>query len=308
MTRSLLLLSAWAVVALGLGIQFLLRDRVDSLALVYHVTPLPVLAAMAFVADATGHVLRWRWRWLGSLVTALLMGLWLGSSWKPAHAAAPDGPDDLRVLVWNIGRPAEPSQALIDLVRELHPDIVTVIEPGRAGEQHLAAYEQALPGYSAAWMPRGITWLSRLPSRYRHRGKLDGRGAYAYFEVDWKLQKLPVVAVDVYGRSSLPRGPQIRECLAHAGNYPSALIMGDFNTPPGSVHFDAFRESMQDAFETAGSGFRETWPMPLPVLTLDYVWAGKNWEVLEARTLRSAASDHAALFVRMRLALVSRGR
>jgi endonuclease/exonuclease/phosphatase (EEP) superfamily protein YafD len=293
------------VLAAGLLFHLWLRDSIEGLAVVYYMLPWPVLLAVVAAGEVLSRIAKRTWsaRMLWALGAGML-GAWISQSWCRGPASPPPADiqaDELRVLVWNIGRPVQPSHALIDLVRELNPHFVVVIEPGRTAGDHLTCYDEALPGFKAAWMPRGIIWISRLPSRYRHRGKLNEIGAYAYFEVEWEGMKLPVVAADVYGAPWFPRGPQIREGLAHTKGDPRALLMGDFNTPPGSIHFDGVREQMQDAFEKAGRGFRETWFHGLPVLTLDYLWAGAQWEILETRQIRSAASDHAALFSRMRL-------
>jgi endonuclease/exonuclease/phosphatase (EEP) superfamily protein YafD len=76
--------------------------------------------------------------------------------------------------------------------------------------------------------------------------------------------------------------------------------MGDFNTPSESVHYETFRQHMNDALDTAGTGFRETWFWGLPLLSLDHIWLGKDWHILEARKIWTRSSDHAALFARMR--------
>jgi hypothetical protein len=210
--------------------------------------------------------------------------------------------DEVRVLFWNLCRPEEPFQPLIRMINELKPDLVSCVEPGFNAAEHLAAYRAALPGYDVQFMPRGILWLSRLPSRYRDRGKLDGTEAYAIFEAELPGRTQRIVTVDVHADPKLPRTGQLRESLRFAGDDPRVILMGDFNTPSESVHYEAFRQHMNDALDTAGTGFRETWFWGLPLLSLDHIWLGKDWQILEARKIWTRSSGHAALFARMRWA------
>jgi endonuclease/exonuclease/phosphatase (EEP) superfamily protein YafD len=150
-------------------------------------------------------------------------------------------------------------------------------------------------------MPRGSLWLSRPASRHRARGKLDDIGAYARFEVNLPGGAFPVVVADVHPGLLRPRSRQLDEVLQHALGRTDAVLVGDFNTPLESVFLDAFRARFTSALEAAGTGFRETWPCGLPLLSLDQVWAGADWQVLEARKIwRLTGSDHAALYVRLR--------
>ena len=72
------------------------------------------------------------------------------------------------------------------------------------------------------------------------------------------------------------------------------LVLGDFNTPWESVHFDAFRATMHHAFDRAGSGLSPTWPLPVPLLELDHVW-GREVRFTSCAHEDLGASDHRAV-------------
>jgi len=63
----------------------------------------------------------------------------------------------------------------------------------------------------------------------------------------------------------------IREALLPYRDEPLVLL-GDFNTPPDSCWFDPLRETMTNAFESAGHGYAATWPSLMPILRLDQIW------------------------------------
>jgi endonuclease/exonuclease/phosphatase (EEP) superfamily protein YafD len=293
--------AGWLLLAAGLLLQFGLKDRLPGLALLFYALPKPCLLALATVLalwpGATGR------RRLAALGVAVAIGLsWLSPQLArpPPPAAAPHA-DDVRLLVWNVARPQGPHAGLIEVVRARQPHIVAVIEPGRVQPDWLRAYEQALPGYRADWMPRGLLWLSSVPSRYRERGKLDGIGAYARFEVSGPWPAFPVVVADVFAHLLHPRRGQLQAVLAQARDRPDALVVGDLNTPLESVFFEPWRARYRNVFEAHPGGLAETWPLGLPLLSLDQVWMGADWQVVEVEKLwRMRDSDHAALFVVLR--------
>ncbi len=293
--------AGWLLLAAGLLLQFGLKDRLPGLALLFYALPKPCLLALAAVLalwpGATGC------RRLAALAVAVAIGLsWLGPLLEPSPtpATAPRA-DDLRLLVWNVARPQGPHAGLIELVRARQPHLVAVIEPGRVEPDWLRAYEQALPGYRADWMPRGLLWLSRVPSRYRERGKLEGAGAYARFEVSGPWPAFPVVVADVFAHLLHSRRGQLQEVLAQAQDRRDALVVGDLNTPLESVFFEPWRAHYRNVFEARPSGLAETWPLGLPLLSLDQVWVGPDWQVIGVEKVwRVRDSDHAALWVVLR--------
>jgi endonuclease/exonuclease/phosphatase (EEP) superfamily protein YafD len=87
---------------------------------------------------------------------------------------------------------------------------------------------------------------------------------------------------------------QLDELIAAHRDEP-LIVMGDFNTPRESVHFDSWRREMREPFATAGHGFAETWPIPLPVLALDQMWLGGRWRAVHCELGWSLQSDHRAI-------------
>ncbi|MGH7455080.1 MAG: hypothetical protein ACRENG_27240, partial [bacterium] len=59
-----------------------------------------------------------------------------------------------------------------------------------------------------------------------------------------------------------------------------------------SVLFESFRQYLNHAFESGGSGFAETWPIPLPVLAIDHIWVSKKIKVISCNLNWSRLSDH----------------
>lgn len=306
MFRRILQTGGWLALALGLVLQLWLKDRHLALALVFYALPKPCLAVLSLLLFWLGGTRR---RMLAAAAFVTITGWWVAASWSsenvavaaPARVDASKTAEEVTILYWNLCRPHGLDRQAVELVDALKPDIAAFVEPGANVGELLGEYEKRLPGYRAAWMPRGILWLSRPASRHRARGKLDDIGAYARFEVNLPGGAFPVVVADVHPGLLRPRSRQLDEVLQHSLGRTDAVLVGDFNTPLESVFLDAFRARFTSALEAAGTGFRETWPCGLPLLSLDQVWAGADWQVLEARKIwRLTGSDHAALYVRLR--------
>jgi endonuclease/exonuclease/phosphatase (EEP) superfamily protein YafD len=105
-----------------------------------------------------------------------------------------------------------------------------------------------------------------------------------------------VVGVDVGANPLRPRGRAFEPLDALLARVKPDLVLGDFNTPRDSVFFEAWRSAgYRHAFEAAGNGTDLTWPMPLPVLSLDHVWSGPRLAPRSCRHVGSWASDHRAV-------------
>lgn len=297
-------MAGWAALLLGLVLQFGIKDRIPGVSLLFYAMPKPCLAALA-VTLLVWPLARLKSRLAAAAIGIVLSGLWVHSSWG-AHpiVSGRDESQEVRILYWNLCRPADVDQAMVDLMKEFQPHIAAFVEPGSENMEAMCkTYESMLPGYQAAWMPRGILWLSRVPSRYRARGKLEGIGAFARFEVNGLGPSFPIVVGDVYPHPFHSRKGQLDEILRHAEGRSDAIMLGDFNTPLESVFLEPFRKNYTHALEAAGQGFKESWPLGFPLLSLDHLWLGRDWEAVEARKVwRVPDSDHAALLVTLKRA------
>jgi endonuclease/exonuclease/phosphatase (EEP) superfamily protein YafD len=164
----------------------------------------------------------------------------------------------------------------------------------------IADWQKLLPAYSARPSVDELIWFTRGQPLSEKTMKLDGVGAFADLLLSMNGKPVHVGVVDVWADPLHPRTNQIREVFNRVQNDTSAIVMGDFNTPADSVHFIPWRDAgFQDSFKEAGRGWRETWFYGLPILSLDHVWAGKDWRVIDCKKQWSLSSDHAALMVRL---------
>jgi vancomycin resistance protein VanJ len=58
--------------------------------------------------------------------------------------------------------------------------------------------------------------------------------------------------------------------------------------------------------EQGDSGYRPTWPMPLPVLTLDQMWSNPGFVVESAQGVWTTCSDHRPIIADVTIATTGR--
>ncbi len=289
-----LALSGWAV-------RLTVQDRVTGpLAYLYYSTPPVVLTGLLLTA-ATGWALRRRTRLAGLLAAAgLACGAWMWQTpWHASPSAVAGG--DIRVLFWNVARGARGWDGVATEIRSLDADIVGLAEAG----QDVAAMEEfwraVLPEYTAVVAPTGVTLLARGEVEVIGASTMDPWGRHLHARVFTAGGPLHVVVFDVSHSMWRSRSTAI-EPLMHVleplrGE--PVLVLGDFNTPPDSVFFEPLRRDYVNAFEVAGAGYAATWPLPLPVLTLDQAWASPAVHVHRAELGWSGHSDHRPLILEL---------
>ena len=101
-----------------------------------------------------------------------------------------------------------------------------------------------------------------------------------------------VYVTDVSSSVTKFRKPSIEAVFNRIKKEGKTILMGDFNTPYESVHFDAYKEQFEHTFSAKGNGFRETWIWNFPLLSLDHIWTSKDIELKSVEKINTWKSDH----------------
>jgi endonuclease/exonuclease/phosphatase family metal-dependent hydrolase len=284
----------------GILLRWTVRDSVDALAPLYYATPWPVIAALTLP-------LSWRFRrnpqavFAGLFLTHVFMGLWLLESARTGDR--PRVVADLRVVQWNVARPVRNFPAVAQSLRAMGADVIAISEPlpARHGDQTTpqtarmkAEWRKAFPEQAAVFSDGNLLLLVRGEIVQTESGPLADGGVFAQHEVRVRGRAFRVLQIDLEARPTHSR----RAPLAALAEKVRALearpliVLGDFNTPRDSVHFAPLRREVVNAFEKAGFGLGDTWPMPLPVLSLDQIWCGRGLAPLFCEHYGTVRSDH----------------
>lgn len=295
--RKLSRLLATPLLAFGVLLHLGPADSWHPGAAVFYALPLPVLAGgwlfMAFM---------WRWTRLPGLVCAMLAlgcaAWWFAVSYRDPVVHSNHRPD-LKVLFWNMAHRGLPSGDLAALLQEHAPDVTGLVEVGlRHGDPNPLA--RSLPaGYTALKLDHGMAVVVRGTVKMLRTELLPSSSKFSVLEavVDGALWR--VFIVDGVSRPTASRKDVLDRVLSEARGGVRTVVVGDFNTPIESALFASWEHELHHAFNEAGSGFRETWPRWVPVLTIDHVWSSADAPPLRAQRVWRGASDHAALVVEL---------
>ena len=292
---------------IGLVLRLSIRDQADGWSVVFYATPWPVLAALAVLI---GVVLWGRsWKWLaGSFVVAGLAcaGAWYGQCVirRPGNETA----GQCRVVSWNAEHPKAALPDVIEAVHAFQGDIIGITETESTEPADAERWTAAFPNYTVRTLPGFMLFITRAEVLGSVHGQLGAAGRYNAVKVRLNGRDITVLLVEFDAnplRSRRPAFAALEELRRqHAGE--EIILMGDFNTPRESAYFDSLRNGMTNAFDSAGNGIADTWPVPIPVLSLDHVWTTSGLRPVWCELVSSSLSDHRAVVVDLDLGVPRR--
>lgn len=297
-------LRVWIIIGILLRITRL-RDWVPGLSLVYYTTPWPVMAAGFVVLALHG----WRRGNRRALVRYVLftggaLFTWVALSWHSTPEPAQS--HDLRVVLWNVSEPDAKLPQIAAWLRAQDADVIALAEAETSRGAAAARWEAELPGYTARSGPGKMLCLVR--GRFvEHASSSLATGSYlSEFLIENRGRRSRLLQVDIRARPFAWRREPLRNLTAiveeRRQRSEPLIVLGDFNTPQDSAHLDRMRTHVVNCFEVAGNGFAETWPVPLPALSLDQVWVSPEWILLQCRHAWTLRSDHQPVVVDLQFA------
>ena len=279
---ALCLIGAW-------GVGQIVRDRTLAGQIAFY---LP--SAAVFVALAGFVLLRWAYgrkreamAWAGIALLPLVWVLAVENRWTPAAGASP-GKGRLRIVHWNVRHGWGWARIAPDAIAA-RADLYVFSEPPYAARERDIARAR---GFTAATLHlgemavvgRGVfgkpEWLSHdVLEVVRIPWHVDG--------ATWNL-----LLVDLQSDIRIPRDPLLRRLRVLAERSAADVVLGDFNAPRRSRALTPPPPGYVHAYEAAGSGWSATWPIPLPLWTIDQCLVGPRLEVVGYRLGFRRGSDH----------------
>jgi len=288
---------AWfALLALGLLLRFADYDEEGWLLAFGYAAQWPVLAALAGALALLCGVSRWPRRAFAAAVLCIFCGaLWVRGSWKGNPQITADSAA-LRFVYWNAAGPQQRLEAVIRHASGFGADFLAIGEAGAETADADARWRAAFPHHTTLRLRGEMRIATAGVVRGTRYGSLRQKGRYNLVEVELRGRPLRVLVVDFDADATRSRRAAFEALQAlvaeHAGH--PLIVVGDFNTPTDSPHFRRLRGPLQDAWQVAGSGFSETWPLPVPVLRLDHLWISSHLRPVAFRMDWSLLSDHRA--------------
>lgn len=282
----------------GWLLHLTVRDSYRSIALFFYLSPLVILCGQGLLATMGWGILGKRRLAkcfaLASTVSLLLLAFFTFR----VGPASDDRQDGLRVFYWNTAGGQLGWDGVLNSIKRENPDIIAVVEGGYNHRHWITVF----PDYEQTDLSGQIVLLSRLPIQQVGTCRISESGIFKRICVTYDGQPLQIVAVDIASNPFANR-QEIFEKLAEqiqSWNDQPLLMVGDFNTTNDSVHLEALSRYMQNAFDTAGRGYTATWPVPVPLIQIDYAWHNHLIEVNSCRYGWNEFSDHRPILLNIR--------
>ena len=304
--RQLAELMIWLLIVAGLTLRFTVRDEFHRLGLIYYVTPIPTLPIWVFLAWMLGwysttkrsNSIKQPPRWLFrrsriALVVGIAFVIWTMYSDFAFRSERPS-PDDLRIMFWNISRIQAGTSRIAAQVNSVQPVCFGLVEADRKHILNLDEWQETFPEYKIIGTTFGGLVAVKGDVISEKEVSLQSESNCKQFDLRVNNQEFTLILVDISSDLRRSRRRPIQELTAFVQQLTDrpVIIMGDFNTPDDSTLFEPLRKQFRMAFRERGSGYAATWPIPLPVLTLDQVWFNDRIKLSQCRHGWTLNSDH----------------
>jgi len=286
------------IFALSLLVRLTARDRIGGLSTLYYATPLPVLSAIAFLIGLSWFARKS----IKQSVSFLLVGAGCLFVWGFANyhrESHPASPSNARLFFWNASRGTQGVEGMISHAAEFNADAIGIVESGVEKKGREAAWRRGFQDKQICVLAGDMLFITAGEADCVESGELGHGGTYNVMITNLNGNTFTTILVDIDPNPFQSRKPAftILTKVVEAHLQDNLIVMGDFNTPIDSIYFDHFRQQLVHSFENCGRGLSATWPMPLPVLTIDHLWVGKNIRLVNCQANWSHFSDHRSLTV-----------
>ncbi|WP_223166782.1 endonuclease/exonuclease/phosphatase family protein [Nonomuraea sp. SYSU D8015] len=307
--------AAWLVVAVAVlfaaGTAVRLGGLESGVLLVPLVSFTPYFAVAALIVLAVAALQRNR------AATAVMLAVCVCLAWcvVPRAVASPGAVEGrpLRVLTANLNGGRGDAQVIVDLVRKLNVDVLSLQELTWSARDRLAAagLEGLLPYHvikPETWGPVGSGVYARYPLHER-TGVFEPVGHHMPVAEVALPGGSPVEVVVVHPVAPVPR--TVPEWEAGVSTLPPAptsgpprILAGDFNATLDHAVFRRLLDTgYTDAAAATGQGLVPTWPMRRlpPLVAIDHVLTDSRAGAVSVQIHDVPGSDHRALFADLRV-------
>jgi len=271
------------------------RERIAALSPLFYALPPPVIATL-YLGSALGLIAQRRARWAAPCLCAGTLSLccWLAMSWQWRPVSRPTS-DRVRIMFWNTCRGTFGWGRVADRIRFSDLDLIGLVEAGEATAERRGFWENRAHGMSVHVFPEGIVLMARGAILEAESAPSKDGVRLARARVRVARGVLYVILADLPSAPLRDRRSAFGTLHGFLRRQPTdapTVLMGDFNTPGWSGHFAEIRSRFTHAFDSAGRGLRDTWPIPFPCLSLDHVWVERTVGVIRCEHRTTTASDH----------------
>lgn len=279
--------SAAGILALAWLAGQLARDATLPTALLFYLPSLLVAAGFVVLAALRRLGGRPALPLLTLALPPLAVGLLVEHRWGPPSPPPVAAENPLRLVHWNV---SGGWAGLDDVAREIAAERPRVVVLSEGPERVARRVAAELPELEA----RSFGALSVLASGLVEADWVERSRELQMISatVSWRGRQLRLLAANLASSPWTPRDPSLTRLRAAIVERRPDLVVGDFNAPRRSRMLSRLPDGYRHAYDEAGSGWSASWPVPLPLLSLDHVLCGPRVRAVGYRLRSTPWSDH----------------
>lgn len=252
-----------------LFVHFVIKDRSSDLTMIFYMTPVPVLIGIGLILSLI-LIHHKKWFWSTLTLTLLLIIHWFIGYY--GFKEVPVSASNNHILFWNIDDSKFlPREVLHDKISTYDPDIIAFLETRKLSLTDIKFLKEQFPQYSFNLLQGYALFASKDQIEMVEYQKIDNITRYNLVKVKIDDELRTILLVDIGVTPKFDRWQDLDGILDYSLGNKVDLVVGDFNTPLESVHFDGFKDHYT-SFHHVSEGFAATWPKGLPLLELDQIW------------------------------------
>lgn len=290
----------WMLVTAGVVLRLTVQDRYHPWAMIYYLTPLAAIPLWLLLAGLVAGPSLHRRGSNSDLSLARLypLAIMIFAAWacqaEYLKRAEPLAPDDIKVVFWNTARLPFGITGPARQISEHTPTLIGLVESSDYQPEFVERWQKELPDYEIAGTHFGGLVAVKGHVTRQISYDLLPNSVCEQFDLIINDRPITLLLVDISSQLNLSRQNPLQELadLCDRLSDRPLIVMGDFNTPDDSVLFDPLRVHCRNAARHRGAGYAPSWPVPLPVLTLDQVWVNPQVQVRRCEYGWSRYSDH----------------
>jgi hypothetical protein len=281
-------------------LHFLLGDRVAGLAVVYYLTPLPLIGLL-FLPLLFRSIRRKKA--LPAIAAALLALAPAALHFKPLYfprttIESPAGKERLKVVFWT---PDNYGATTVDegflYLSGLDFDIIALVEGNVDHGRQEALAKVHFPHHTMELLDHGMLLIHNGKLLDRSSRFVDGnRGGLQQCSLEWKGHTLALALYDQDSSPFYSRKASLQELSHHLLQVEGPLLlMGDFNLPHTAPSLNSLDRFLDPIFPHVDQGSPFTWPEPAPFMAIDQVWFTWELQPVDVAVQRTGLAQHRLL-------------
>ena len=206
------------------------------------------------------------------------------------------------IIFWNVAQNNPlPTDIIIQELKQSKAEMIALVEAQFVSENDLIILTKACPDYQFKYMYGNM--LIGVKGNVEKIKFYDEATVYKLNHIDLRVNQhhYSIALVDVYANPLLNKQIPLSVIYNFTRKNKVDIVMGDFNTPYESVHFEDYKEEFI-SFHSKSEGSASTWPLPFPVIEIDQIWLKKSFQPLKLKKKSFAISDHKMLIATFEVA------